>query len=38
VDWYRDNEGWWRPIKSGEWQAYYRRQYSARLAGSKEAT
>ena len=37
VDWYRDNEGWWRPIKSGEWQAYYRRQYSARLAGSKEA-
>ena len=37
VDWYRDNEGWWRPIKSGEWQAYYRRQYGARLAGSKEA-
>jgi dTDP-glucose 4,6-dehydratase len=37
VDWYRDHEEWWRPIKSGEWDAYYRRQYEARLAGSSEA-
>jgi len=37
VDWFRDNEGWWRPIKSGEWDDYYRRQYGARLAGSREA-
>jgi dTDP-glucose 4,6-dehydratase len=27
VDWYRDNPQWWRPIKSGEWRAYYTRQY-----------
>ncbi|MGZ6267359.1 MAG: dTDP-glucose 4,6-dehydratase [Candidatus Limnocylindrales bacterium] len=38
VDWFRDNEGWWRAIKSGEWEDYYRRQYGARLAGSREAT
>jgi dTDP-glucose 4,6-dehydratase len=37
VDWYRDNVEWWRSIKSGEWQQYYRRQYGARLAGSREA-
>jgi dTDP-glucose 4,6-dehydratase len=37
VDWFRDNEGWWRPIKSGDWDDYYRRQYGARLAGSREA-
>jgi hypothetical protein len=38
VDWYRDNQEWWRSIKSGEWDAYYRRQYGDRLAGSREAT
>jgi dTDP-glucose 4,6-dehydratase len=38
VDWYRDNPDWWRPIKSGEWDAYYRRQYADRLAGSRAAT
>jgi dTDP-glucose 4,6-dehydratase len=27
VDWYRRNEAWWRPLKSGEFKAYYRRQY-----------
>ena len=37
VDWFRDNEAWWRAIKSGEWAAYYDRQYGARLAGSSEA-
>jgi dTDP-glucose 4,6-dehydratase len=37
VDWYRDNESWWRSIKSGEWDSYYRRQYGARLAGSTAA-
>jgi dTDP-glucose 4,6-dehydratase len=37
VDWYRENQDWWRSIKSGEWDAYYRRQYGARLAGSREA-
>jgi dTDP-glucose 4,6-dehydratase len=33
VAWYRDNRDWWEPIKSGEYLAYYRRQYAARLAG-----
>jgi dTDP-glucose 4,6-dehydratase len=37
IDWYRDNEAWWRAIKSGDWNAYYDRQYAARLAGSTEA-
>ncbi len=38
VEWFRDNQDWWRAIKSGEWEDYYRRQYGARLAGSREAT
>jgi len=37
VDWYQANEAWWRPIKSGEWNDYYRRQYAARLATSRKA-
>jgi dTDP-glucose 4,6-dehydratase len=32
VAWYRDNREWWQPIKSGEYLAYYRRQYAARLS------
>jgi dTDP-glucose 4,6-dehydratase len=31
VDWYRENRAWWEPIKSGEYRAYYERQYAARL-------
>lgn len=30
VAWYRQHEGWWRPIKSGEFADYYRRQYAHR--------
>jgi len=30
VAWYRDHESWWRPLKSGEFDAYYRRQYAGR--------
>ncbi len=30
VQWYRHNEHWWRPIKSGEYLEYYRRQYEER--------
>jgi dTDP-glucose 4,6-dehydratase len=30
VAWYRDREDWWRPIKSGEFADYYRRQYALR--------
>lgn len=27
VDWYRQNESWWRPLKSGEYWDYYKRNY-----------
>ena len=37
VDWYLQNQDWWRSIKSGEWKDYYQRQYGARLAGSRDA-
>jgi dTDP-glucose 4,6-dehydratase len=30
VRWYVDNESWWRPLKSGEYLDYYRRQYTER--------
>jgi dTDP-glucose 4,6-dehydratase len=33
VEWYRDNEWWWAPIRSGEYRAYYERQYGKKLAG-----
>jgi dTDP-glucose 4,6-dehydratase len=31
VAWYRDNAAWWEPIRSGEYQAYYERQYGRAL-------
>ncbi|HEX8066600.1 MAG TPA: dTDP-glucose 4,6-dehydratase [Thermoleophilaceae bacterium] len=31
VDWYRDNEWWWGPIRSGEYREYYERQYGRKL-------
>jgi len=31
VNWYRDNEAWWGPIRSGEYQAYYEKQYGTKL-------
>ncbi|WP_455243639.1 dTDP-glucose 4,6-dehydratase [Petrachloros mirabilis] len=31
VDWFRQNESWWRPIKSGEFKTYYEEQYRRRL-------
>jgi dTDP-glucose 4,6-dehydratase len=27
VEWYRDREDWWRPIKSGEFRRYYMEKY-----------
>jgi dTDP-glucose 4,6-dehydratase len=32
VQWYRDNTGWWDPIRSGEYRAYYERQYGRALS------
>jgi dTDP-glucose 4,6-dehydratase len=31
VDWYRDNAWWWEPIRSGDYRAYYERQYGRPL-------
>ncbi len=31
VDWYRENEDWWAPIRSGEYRAYYENQYGKSL-------
>lgn len=30
VAWYRGNESWWRPLKSGDFLEYYKRQYAHR--------
>ncbi len=35
VEWFKANEAWWRPIKSGEFKAYYERQYRERLAAAQ---
>ena len=32
VDWYRDNEWWWEPIRSGDYRDYYQRQYGRPLS------
>ena len=33
VAWYRDNEWWWGPIRSGEYREYYEQHYGRKLAG-----
>lgn len=30
VAWYRENEAWWKRVKSGEYQTYYKQQYQDR--------
>src|SRR5262245_52765344 len=30
IDWYRNHESWWRPIKQGEFREYYERMYGQR--------
>jgi dTDP-glucose 4,6-dehydratase len=34
VEWYRDNEWWWAPIRSGEYREYYERHYGRALGGT----
>jgi dTDP-glucose 4,6-dehydratase len=29
IDWYRNNQDWWKHVKSGEYQKYYNKQYSS---------
>jgi dTDP-glucose 4,6-dehydratase len=31
VEWYRSNREWWEPIRSGDYRAYYERQYGRAL-------
>jgi len=31
VSWYRENEEWWAPIRSGEYRSYYERHYGKAL-------
>jgi dTDP-glucose 4,6-dehydratase len=31
VSWYRENEWWWQPIRSGTYREYYERQYGTAL-------
>jgi dTDP-glucose 4,6-dehydratase len=35
VAWYRENEWWWAPIRSGEYREYYERQYGKRLGAGQ---
>jgi dTDP-glucose 4,6-dehydratase len=37
VRWYAAHEDWWRPLKSGAYQEYYRRQYGERLSATGRA-
>ncbi|MDR3559544.1 MAG: GDP-mannose 4,6-dehydratase, partial [Candidatus Pacebacteria bacterium] len=30
IEWYKNNEIWWRKIKSGEYQEYYEKNYARR--------
>ena len=32
VAWYRENPWWWEPIRSGDYRAYYERQYGKALS------
>lgn len=38
VDWYQENEWWWRKLKTGEYMEFYKQQYAARLAASSSST
>jgi dTDP-glucose 4,6-dehydratase len=30
IAWFKENESWWKPLKSGEYDEYYKKQYSQR--------
>jgi dTDP-glucose 4,6-dehydratase len=32
VSWYVENQSWWEPVRTGQFQEYYREQYGKRLA------
>ncbi len=30
IEWYKNNENWWKPLKTGEYAEYYKKQYKKR--------
>ena len=36
MEWYRQHESWWRPLKSGEYRRFYEQQYAERLGQQEE--
>jgi len=28
VEWYKENQEWWKRIKTGEYRDYYKKQYN----------
>jgi dTDP-glucose 4,6-dehydratase len=36
IGWFKENDWWWRKIKTGEYLEYYRKQYAERLASSQQ--
>jgi dTDP-glucose 4,6-dehydratase len=34
IEWFSANEPWWRAVRSGDFEAYYERQYGDRRAGA----
>ena len=36
VDWYVDNEPWWRRVQSGDYRGYYEQMYGERLRSARE--
>jgi dTDP-glucose 4,6-dehydratase len=35
VRWYVDNQDWWRPLKSGDFWDFYRRNYKPLQSGAR---
>lgn len=35
IRWYQDNPGWWKPLKSGEFDEYYEKNYAGREVMSR---
>ena len=38
VDWYRENEAWWAPIRSGEYRRYYENHYGKALGAAQASS
>jgi len=36
IEWYRQHQEWWRPIKSGAYKRFYQQQYAERLRSREE--